>query len=275
MGAILKGPDLHRIEGGIVYYSLPAQSKRHLCSGLAYTHAWKEPLRVNNIITMGKPVSVQGSDEAHVYKLNIGPILERGPQQPSNFWEYLRNWGGEWMGKGIEDGQATKSNLFWLVQEMKSDSLLWVTDTSYDRKRAPVLSGAGWIIFCQYTGKRLVVSFWEKSLLASSYRAELLGLCMLHILALALSKFYKISGWEAMLCCDNLRALRIKPSAACSDLHRSLRLLSMADLYSYLLPYPASVLCRTLIPNLNFHLSFVETLIPNSNFLVSCSFFLL
>jgi hypothetical protein len=179
---------------------------------------------------IGKPVSVQGLDEAHVYKLNVGPHLARGPQQPSNFWEYLRNWGGEWMWEGIEDGQATKSNLSWLVQGKKSGSLLWVTDGSYDRKRAPVLSGVKWIIFCQHTGKCLMGSFWEKSLLASSYRAELLGLCSLHLLALALSEFYTISGWEAMLCCDNLRALqlssqdrrRIKPSAACSDLHHSL-----------------------------------------------------
>ena len=67
--------------------------------------------------------------------------------------------------------------------------------------------------------------------MASSYRAELLGLCALHLLALALAEFYRISGWKATLCCDNLRALRlssqerqrIKPSAACSDLHRSLR----------------------------------------------------
>ena len=134
------------------------------------------------------------------------------------------------MWEGIEDGQATKSDLSWLVKGMKSDSLLWVTDGSHDRKRAPVLSGVGWIIFCQHTGKRLVGSFWEKSSSASSYRAELLGLCLLHLLAQALSEFYKVSGWEATLCCDNLRALqlssqdrrRIKPSAACSDLHRSL-----------------------------------------------------
>ncbi len=67
--------------------------------------------------------------------------------------------------------------------------------------------------------------------MASSYRAELLGLCSLLLFTLALSKFYKISGWEATLCCDNLQPLqlssqerqRIKPSAACSDLHRSLR----------------------------------------------------
>jgi len=70
-------------------------------------------------------------------------------------------------------------------------SLLLVTDGSYDRKHAPTLSGVGWIIFCRHTGKRLVGSFWEKSSSARLYRAELLGLCSLHLLAQALSKFYK------------------------------------------------------------------------------------
>jgi hypothetical protein len=81
------------------------------------------------------------------------------------------------------------------------------------------------------TGKCLVGSFWEKSPSASSYRAELLGLCLLHLVALALSEFYKVSGWKAMLECNNLRALilsskerrRIKPSTACLDIHRSFR----------------------------------------------------
>ena len=93
-------------------------------------------------------MSVQESDKTHVYKLNVGPHLARGSQQPSNFWEYLRNWGGEQMWEGIEDGQATKNDLSWLVQGMKSGSLLWVADGSYDRKGAPLISGVGWIIFC-------------------------------------------------------------------------------------------------------------------------------
>ena len=84
-----------QIEDRTVYYYLAAQSKCRTCSGLAYSLTCKEPLRVNHVI--GEPVSVQGSDITHVYKLNIGPILARGHQQPSNFWEYLRNWGGEWM----------------------------------------------------------------------------------------------------------------------------------------------------------------------------------
>jgi hypothetical protein len=45
--------------------------------------------------------------------------------------------------------------------------------------------------------------------------------------------------------------------------------LSMADLFSYLFPYPASVLCRTLIPNLKLPSVLRRTLIPNLNFLVS------
>ncbi len=152
---------------------------------------------------MGHSVSVQGLEETHVNELNIGPTLARGPQQPNNFWDFLRTWGGEWMWEGVEDGQATKHDLSWLVQGMESNTLLYVTDGSYDRKRAPVLSGVGWIIFCQTTGKWLFGSFWEKSSSASFYQAELLGLCSLHIFALALSEFYKLSGWKATLCCDS------------------------------------------------------------------------
>ncbi len=194
--------DLHQVENEIVHHYLPSQSRRRTRSDLGYSLAWTEPLRTNHVI--GLPVSVQGLDFTYVYKLNTGTTLARGPQQPSNFWEYLRAWGGEWMWDDIKDGQATKRDLTWLVQEMKSNTLVWVTDGSYDRKQAPLLIGVGWILFCQDTGKRLVGSFWEKSLSASSYRAELLGLCALHLLAKALADFYKTSGWKATLCCDNL-----------------------------------------------------------------------
>jgi hypothetical protein len=49
--------------------------------------------------------------------------------------------------------------------------------------------------------------------------------------ARALSEFYQIQEWEATLCCDNKRALeqsaytrrRIRPSAKCADIQRSLK----------------------------------------------------
>jgi hypothetical protein len=63
---------------------------------------------------MGHPVSVQGVDNMHPSKMNTIPALARGPQQPSNFWEFLRSWGGEWMWDRVEDSQATKHDLSWL-----------------------------------------------------------------------------------------------------------------------------------------------------------------
>ena len=81
------------------------------------------------------------------------------------------------MWEGIEEIQATKQNLKWIVEGMKANSLIWVTDGSYDELRAPDLSGAGWIIFCTTSGKRLTGWFWEYFNSASSYWAEMLGLC--------------------------------------------------------------------------------------------------
>jgi hypothetical protein len=90
---------------------------------------------------------------------------------------------------------------------MESNTLTWVTDGLYDRKRAADLCGVGWIIFCSKTGQRLTGTFWERSPSASSHHAEMLGLCALHLLARALSEFYEIKEWEATLCWDNRRAL--------------------------------------------------------------------
>jgi hypothetical protein len=92
---------------------------------------------------------------------------------------------------------------------MKSSILVWVTDGSYDRKKAADLSKVGWIIFCSKTGLRLTGTFWERSPAASSYQAEILGLCPLHLFAKVLSEFYKIQEWRATLCCNNKRALEL------------------------------------------------------------------
>ena len=84
------------------------------------------------------------------------------------------------MWENIDDSQQSKHNLLWLAEGMKSNTLTWVTDGSYDRKQAADLCGVGWIIFCSKTGIRLTGTFWERSQSASSYRAEMLGLCSLH-----------------------------------------------------------------------------------------------
>ncbi len=40
------------------------------------------------------------------------------------------------MWESIDDSQQSKHNLSWLVKGMESNTLTWVTDGSYDRKRA-------------------------------------------------------------------------------------------------------------------------------------------
>ena len=100
------------------------------------------------------------------------------------------------MWKSIDNNQQSMHNLSWLMEGMESNTLTWVTDGLYDRKRAADLCGVGWIIFCSKTGLRLTGTFWERSPLASSYQAEMLGLCALHLFARALSEFYKIQGWK-------------------------------------------------------------------------------
>ncbi len=75
------------------------------------------------------------------------------------------------MWEGINENQPTKYDLTWLVDGMKSNTLVWVTDGSYDRKEVADLCGVGWIIFCTKTGPRLTGTFWERSPTGSSYWA--------------------------------------------------------------------------------------------------------
>ncbi len=40
------------------------------------------------------------------------------------------------MWKGIDDDQDTKSDMTWIVEGMMHNLLIWVTDSSYNRKKA-------------------------------------------------------------------------------------------------------------------------------------------
>jgi hypothetical protein len=119
------------------------------------------------------------------------------------------------MWEEIEAGKDLPYNMSWVAEGMTNNSLVWVTDGSYNKKKAINLCRVGWIIFCTKTGFRLAGTFWEKSNLASSYRAELLGLCTLHLLAWAVAEYYKVEGWYAMLCCNNKCALELLSHHLC------------------------------------------------------------
>ncbi len=98
------------------------------------------------------------------------------------------------MWQEISNGNKPKDDMQWVADGMMAGTLIWTTDRSYDRKKAKDLLGVGWIIFCKATGQQLTGSFWERSITAGLFRAEMLGLCALHLLARAISEYYTEDG---------------------------------------------------------------------------------
>ncbi len=174
-------------------------------SATTYAFIWEEDITPD--FKTGLPTSVVSFSNNNVNKLNKGDPLEKGTSLLTDFWNFLETWGGTWMWEGINESQPTKRDLTRLGEGMKSNTLVWVTDGSFDWKKLADLSRVGWITLCSKTGLRLTGTFWERSLAASSYQEEMLGLCALHFFAIALSEFHKIQEWRATLCCNNKRAL--------------------------------------------------------------------
>ena len=221
--------NLQRVEGKTMFHYKPAAGFCFTRSTLTYHMTHEEPL--SPAMVHGLPISVTGFSAQQVIKLSIGPALATETDARTGFWKFLHSWGGTWMWEEIKPGKDTPADVSWIVDGLRNGALIWTTDGSYDRKKAVNLCGVGWIMFCTNTGFRLTGTFWERSPLASSYRAKLLGLCDLHLFAQALAEFYKVVGWTAMLCCDNKRVLevsshhtrRIRPSAKCANICRSLK----------------------------------------------------
>lgn len=106
------------------------------------------------------------------------------------------------MWDGIDRDSAEAKDLSWLVTAMKNNRAIWVTDGSHDRKRAPTLSSAGWLVFCPETKKFLTGNFVEVSKDANSYRGELLGLCAVQLFILAMQQFFDLPDCTNRIICD-------------------------------------------------------------------------
>ena len=123
------------------------------------------------------------------------------------------------------------ADLRWVLQAIENGSGIWVTDGSYNKKIAPLVSGAGWVFYCTVQEKKLYGTLYKFSTKAGSYRAELLGLLAIHVLMSALESFYNLKPSTAKICCDNSGALfkakeyrrRIPTGASQADIKRVLR----------------------------------------------------
>lgn len=118
------------------------------------------------------------------------------------------------------------------MDAVASRSAIYVMDMSYSRNICSKVDGADWMIYC--TSKKWVVfksSFYKLCSKAGSYCRELLGLLTVHLLILAVEKFYGLKGGlGGLIACDTLGGLnksrerqrKTPPSAKHADILRSL-----------------------------------------------------
>jgi hypothetical protein len=138
--------NLQQIKGNTIFYYNPS-------SGFRFTRATRKDHLMREesfspLVIQGIPTSVTILSDQQVVKLSKGPALAKAPDKTMDFWEFLYCWGGKWMWEGIEAGKDSPYNMSWVMEGMTNNSLVWVTDSSYNRKKAFDLWGVGWIIFC-------------------------------------------------------------------------------------------------------------------------------
>ena len=122
-------------------------------------------------------------------------------------------------------------NFAWVVDAITNSTAVWVTDGSYNKEVAPLISGAGWILFCTRTKQQMYGSFYKASPKAGSYRAELLGLLAIYVLVAAIEQYFKLDKSTAIIAYDDKGALfkskeycqRIPNGASQADIKHVLR----------------------------------------------------
>ncbi len=141
--------ELYHINETTIKYFKCKLGWRHTCSTTMYQKTHEET-SVQNIPT-GIPTLVVETSECKVNKLQDGPLPPTPRGNTQSFWEFLATWGGTWMWDDIDAGAHSKDNISWIAEGMTKGLLIWMTDGSYNRKKAVDISGAGWIIFTART----------------------------------------------------------------------------------------------------------------------------
>jgi hypothetical protein len=115
---------------------------------------------------------------------NPPPTIESG-----TFQEVLREWGHTWMWEGLKlsgkDGNDTGT---WLSTAIRNNTLVAVTDGLYMKELYPNINSCVFIFECSAGGGRLTGAFSEQTMVACSYRGELLGLLAIHLILLSINK---------------------------------------------------------------------------------------
>ncbi len=155
---------------------------------------------VNIIPIKVVPISVDKVESDVIKIRGGGATLPRLQQKAQTFWEGLYQGGGTWMWDYMLDVTSEPS---WLPLALERGTAVLATNGSYNRKRGPNVSGAGWVIACWRSSNILKGSFFEFSSNASSYRKELLGLVAIHTLIFHACWFYQPTTVTGKIICNS------------------------------------------------------------------------
>ena len=100
------------------------------------------------------------------------------PAQALHFHELLLTWGNQAFWKNL---RYTGDGL-WIYQAIQDHSLICVSDGSYMEHLHSEVCSTAIILECSRGRGRLSLSFAEKSIMANSFRGDLLGLLAVHLL---------------------------------------------------------------------------------------------
>jgi hypothetical protein len=111
----------------------------------------------------------------------------------------LRSYGNESLWRSLDyDGDGS-----WILEEMLNRSLIIIHDGSYMKEISPLISSAATMIYCTVAKKRCKCTWAEKSESAGSYKGEILGGIMTHLILNAAATGYKGKIPSVGADCDN------------------------------------------------------------------------
>ena len=175
-----------------------------------------------------KSATVAAIDGCAILLHDVGPPIPSGVDtNPLDFWDLLATQGGEWMWDHVLGNKSME----WFRDALTDGTAMMVADGSYSRELDPHLCGTGWGIACTRSQNVVRGSFFERSLTASSYRGELLGMVAIHALVATAAAVYDLPVNNGSVHCDNMGALgkarahgrRVKSSLKQGDLVRAIR----------------------------------------------------
>ena len=122
-------------------------------------------------------------------------------------------------------------DISWIATALTKGTILMAADGSYNPNKSTLISGAGWIVCCSISGKRIQGQAYEKSTSAGSYRGEMLGLLALYATIATAHEYFNLTKTSGVIIGDNQGALsqahrkkkRVTPSEKQTDIIWAIR----------------------------------------------------